>query len=192
MLDASGSAMTGNDDQSLVDGDRVRFRSSASAEDPDATFEFRILPPNTYAWIDITDTSATAAPDVSAFYTIVSSGHHVVQSRLCIDGVCQVWESNDENNVSDDLFISKGATCQAPPGVASDRMLRTCEQRSDCPTDHYCGTDIVCETNADCSNGFVCYQPPMPACPSGMSCTQQMPDKVCADVDPALITNTNR
>lgn len=192
MLDASGSAMTGDDDQDLVDGDRVRFRSSASADDPDATFEFRILPPNTYAWIDITDTSATAAKDVSAFYTIVSSGHHVVQSRLCIDGVCQAWETNDENNVSDNLFISRGATCQAPPGVVSDRMLRTCDQRSDCPTDHYCGTDIVCQSDSDCSNGFVCYQPPMPPCPSGMSCNQRMPAKICADVDPTLITTTTR
>ncbi|HWS48959.1 MAG TPA: dockerin type I repeat-containing protein [Candidatus Methanoperedens sp.] len=39
-----------------------------------------------------------------------------------------------------------------------------------------------CETDKDCAVGQICYQPPMPVCPSGVYCTQVMPRKYCKTV----------
>lgn len=36
-----------------------------------------------------------------------------------------------------------------------------------------------CQTDKDCGNNLLCYQPPMPACPTGMMCAQVMPASVC-------------
>ena len=105
MLNSLGDLMEGDDDQDLISGDQVRFRGSSSDDDnPEVTFEFRILPPNTYAWQNLTNTSSgSTAKNISAPYTVISSGHHIVQSRVCLSGVCQAWESNDE---VDDQFTS--------------------------------------------------------------------------------------
>jgi hypothetical protein len=40
----------------------------------------------------------------------------------------------------------------------------------------------ICTTDAQCQSvdpRFVCYQPPMPDCPEGLSCVQVMPPQVC-------------
>lgn len=105
MLNSLGEEMQGNEDQDLINGDQVRFRGNSSDNsNPEVTFEFRILPPNTYAWQDLTNTDTGAtAKNISAPYTVISSGHHIVQSRVCLSGVCQTWESNDE---IDDEFTS--------------------------------------------------------------------------------------
>lgn len=41
-----------------------------------------------------------------------------------------------------------------------------------------CGS--ACSADTDCTSGNVCYQPPMPVCPDGVSCSQVMPAKRCA------------
>ena len=37
-----------------------------------------------------------------------------------------------------------------------------------------------CESDEDCSNSQMCFQPPMPPCPTGRNCAQVMPVKRCA------------
>lgn len=36
-----------------------------------------------------------------------------------------------------------------------------------------------CSTDKDCLSGQVCYQPPMPVCPTGIMCAQVLPVKYC-------------
>ena len=40
-------------------------------------------------------------------------------------------------------------------------------------------TNTPCTTNDQCGAGSICYQPPMPACPTGNSCAQVMPPAYC-------------
>ena len=95
MLDATGNTMTEDDDKDLRDGDQVRFRANHSGSATGKiTYEFRILAPNTSTWTNLTNADASvSAPNVSAIYTIVSSGEHVAQARVCLDGQCQSWET---------------------------------------------------------------------------------------------------
>lgn len=101
MLDSQGNIMSGNDDENLMIGDQVRFRSRHSGQETDdqadprpVTFQFRIMPPNSTTWTDISNYSDVAASDVSAMYTIISSGPHIVQSRICAGQErCQLWEN---------------------------------------------------------------------------------------------------
>lgn len=41
------------------------------------------------------------------------------------------------------------------------------------------GLNENCSVDADCDAGMYCYQPPMPECPTGQSCVQVLPDKIC-------------
>lgn len=95
MLDSTGEAMTADDDENLKNGDQIKFRTTAgNVSDIDVTYEFRIWAPNMSTWTDITNSDASSgAANVSAAYTIISSGHHVAQSRICISGECQAWET---------------------------------------------------------------------------------------------------
>lgn len=36
-----------------------------------------------------------------------------------------------------------------------------------------------CSKDADCREGSTCYQPPMPLCPEGVTCTQVLPEQYC-------------
>ncbi|MFA7301779.1 MAG: hypothetical protein WC069_05690 [Candidatus Shapirobacteria bacterium] len=37
----------------------------------------------------------------------------------------------------------------------------------------------TCTSDTSCPTGYSCYQPPMPPCPSGMSCAEVMPTRYC-------------
>lgn len=50
-----------------------------------------------------------------------------------------------------------------------------------------CGSG--CRQNSNCGPGLVCYQPPMPSCPPGVSCVQVMPLPVCRN--PSCINTVN-
>jgi len=112
MLDADNMLMSDDDDKNLREGDVVRFRASSS-DDNDAriTFEFRILPPNTTEWVNLTMGTTTATNrNTSGPYTIISSGSHTAQSRICVSGVCQEWENlGDATTVFSDVPLSHWA-----------------------------------------------------------------------------------
>lgn len=94
MLNSNNIEMSGNDDANLRQGDLIRFRASSTDDsNPNLTFEFRLLPPNTSTWIDLTfGTTTIADRNISGPYTIISSGRHVAQARICVSGICQNWE----------------------------------------------------------------------------------------------------
>ncbi len=50
-------------------------------------------------------------------------------------------------------------------------------------------TQMFCDMGT-CPSGYYCYQPPMPACPVGMACTQVMPRPYCR-VGPSLTPTPN-
>ena len=98
MLDANNNTMEANDDDSLKDGDEVRFRCTAVGnQGVDFNYEFRIWAPGMSSWINLTDTSGAIAKNVSDSYTISSFGDYVVQGRICWGTECQVWEMVDNS-----------------------------------------------------------------------------------------------
>jgi hypothetical protein len=111
MLDASNITMTGDDDKGILKGDRVFFRASASdSSDSSIRYEFRIWAPNMSTWTDITNPdSGSAAKNVSAAYTIISSGFHTAQARICQGSVCQPWETLDSDQTFADVPSSHWA-----------------------------------------------------------------------------------
>jgi hypothetical protein len=94
MLDKDLNLMTGTDDERLKSGDELRFRCSAKGnQSVNFNYEFRILPPNSTDWLDITNQGEEK--DLSKIYTLENFGQHIVQGRICVGNECQVWEAID-------------------------------------------------------------------------------------------------
>ena len=179
MLDASNNLMEEDDDKTLKPSDEVRFRCSAVGnQDIDFDYEFRIWDTSTTIWTNITDISNTVAKNVSDLYTISNFGKYIVQGRICWGNECQVWEiiEGAPENIADETAggddVGDTNDVSNPDDTSDVSNPDDIEWR-----DRVKG--ISCQTNADCSKGYTCYQPPVPACPTGMFCTQGMPDKYC-------------
>lgn len=69
------------------------------------------------------------------------------------------------------VTASPSAT-RAPSATAAPSVTQT-------PSITTTPTNKPCTTNDQCGTGSTCYQPPMPTCPAGSSCTQVMPPAYC-------------
>lgn len=92
-------------------------------------------------------------------------------------------------------YYLKFSCADNTPGVVGDTSQKTCYNKNDlvnmaekfCSTHSVCSyptpTPVkICTTDKDCPSGQICYQPPMPTCPSGAMCVQSMPVKYCKTV----------
>lgn len=141
LLDSTGNVMAGDDDESLKSGDQIRLRATATnTSSAVVTYEFRIWAPNMSSWTNLTNTSAgSSAANVSAVYTINSSGHFVAQSRICVSGVCQAWETvagspsstQTGSACTTDANCSSGYYCYIDPTPSGAQTLVA-------PTGNYC------------------------------------------------------
>jgi hypothetical protein len=93
MLNADNTVMTEDDDSSLALGDQITFMCTSSGTTTgEISYEFRILTP-AGEWLDISNTSTVTNPNVSNAYTIDSYGSFTAQARICVDGVCEDWDT---------------------------------------------------------------------------------------------------
>ena len=158
MLDSTGNIMTADDDEKLKNGDQVKFRASAAnASSSVITYEFRLMAPNTTAWQNITNTSAgAAAANVSAAYAIISSGHHIVQARICVSGVCQAWENVDISETALTPTPSVTTTATSIPSTTATATVSPTTTPTIAKLGERCGTIsgnvVACESGTYCSS----------------------------------------
>lgn len=70
-------------------------------------------------------------------------------------------------------------SCSAACGQAAHCISNGCGSVVCCPATPACCTKT-------CTTGTMCYQPPMPSCPTGMACAQYMPSHMCVTPTPVI------
>jgi hypothetical protein len=147
------------------------------------------------------DEKAGAVNVVKLTFRAIAEGASTItigkEIKLMVSGQSSTWDVTKSTGSKVDISgtgISCG-WCGTACGITKPNMV--CPMIAP-PKDQKCVIDNTgtgckvetvqktCNTNADCGSNAYCYQPPMPACPTGAMCKMMMPAPYCKACTPRL------